>query len=146
MLFSQSDDPRTDEEDAVLAFGYLRDRALRIICDVVARHYGLKPAALRGPNKSRRAFHVRARRALVYVVRTRVGMSYPAIGEWMQQDHATVINAFTAAYREIGRDVEFAAEIAWIEREVALRAPPRPEEKEHGRGEETEEEARREEP
>lgn len=64
---------------------------MAVICEVVARRYGLTVEALRGHTREQPA--VRARQVAMRLCREMTDRSYPAIGRFFNRDHSTVMHA-----------------------------------------------------
>lgn len=94
-LTQQVDGSRVDRDgvDRVVAeFAQQREPSLEDIVGAAARHFGLRPAAVRGPSRQR---HVAlARGVAMYLVRELTSLSLERIGDFFGgRDHTTVLHA-----------------------------------------------------
>jgi chromosomal replication initiator protein len=99
-LSQQVEGSRVDREgvdrdgvDRVVAeFAQQREPSLEDIVGAAARHFGLRPAAVRGPSRQR---HVAlARGVAMYLARELTSLSFERIGEYFGgRDHTTVLHA-----------------------------------------------------
>lgn len=77
---------------------------------IVAREYGVAPAELTGPRRTR---SVAEARLMAYaLLRDTAGMSYPEIGQALGRDHTTVIHGVRSTARHIAGDAYAAAAFA----------------------------------
>ncbi len=83
---------REDVDDVVAEFAQQREPSLEGIVSAAARHFGLRPAAVRGPSRQR---HVAlARGVAMYLARELTPLSLERIGEYCGgRDHTTVLHA-----------------------------------------------------
>lgn len=87
-------------------------KAARIITES-ANHFGLTTADLTG--RDRHLTVVRARHIAMTIVRDKLGMSYPQIGELFGRDHTTVLTAVKFAVIERERSPAWADAFSEIE-------------------------------
>jgi chromosomal replication initiation ATPase DnaA len=76
----------------------------------------MNAAVLMGP--SREGPIVRARHALVWIARNRLGASYPNIGRYLARDHTTILHGARRAEILRAADPAFAAIVARVEFEL----------------------------
>jgi chromosomal replication initiator protein len=90
---------------------------------VVADFYGLHPRALKSRLRSQTV--VNARHVAIYLVRTRLGNSYPEIGRVFGRDHSTVLMAVRKieSWAKLGQEPRLFEDIKAIE--LRLEAPCR---------------------
>ena len=69
------------------------------IVKAVAKHYRITEAEIYGRTKPVRI--ARARQVAMYLIRTKLKLSYPRIGKFMGRDHTTVLSGRRAVARRI---------------------------------------------
>lgn len=98
--------------------------AIAIIIEAVAEEFGVPRAEILGDRRVARV--IAARHACCWLARNLTPMSYPAIARHMRRDHTTVMHSVHAAELRIGRDGQFAHQVATLHAELAARLSPTP--------------------
>lgn len=75
--------------------------AIHQICEQVARHFGYVTAE-EILSRDRHKSIAEARQLAIWLVRTKLGMSYPEIGREFKLDHTTCISSFRRVERATG--------------------------------------------
>lgn len=90
-----------------------RPPSIARIVSVTARHFGLEPAAILGPGRSRSL--ARARSLAMYLARLLTGRSFAVIGRaFAGRDHTTVMHGTRIAATRLADERGFAADAAVI--------------------------------
>lgn len=94
-------------------------RADWILC-VTADYFGLKAHAIM--SKRRTADVVQARQVVMYLIRTRLKLSYPRIGEILDRDHSSVMHG----YKKIQADMTEGSDCAGFISDITAILGPAP--------------------
>ena len=88
----------------------------RKISDIVAAHYGITHAEIRGD--SRRKMYITPRHVGMYLCVRHAGMSFPYTGRVFNRDHTTVLYGVERIERLCAACPEFAAEVAKLAKQI----------------------------
>lgn len=89
------------------------------IVDACAAEFGVPRQEMLSDR--RHANVVTARQAACWLARALTTLSYPVIARHLRRDHTTVMHSVQAAELRIGRDGQFAHQIATLQAELAAR-------------------------
>lgn len=92
------------------------------IVDAVAAEFRVPRADILSDRRQARV--VAARHAACWLARMLTSLSYPAIGRQMRRDHTTVMHSVHVAELRLGRDSQFAHQIAALQAELAPHLAP----------------------
>ena len=79
------------------------------ILNETARFYQIKPEDIKGISRSKNIAN--ARHVTAYLIRNLTSLSLPAIGEYLNRDHATVLASIKKIEKQISEDKEMSATI-----------------------------------
>ena len=92
--------------------------AIAAIRDCIESFYRLRPGALVGPSRRKKAAH--PRQIVMYFAREMTSKSLPDIGRFLGgRDHTTIIHGIRAVQKRIETDADFAEEVAFLRQRVA---------------------------
>jgi chromosomal replication initiator protein len=92
-----------------------RRPSLKQVSALVAKYYGLKPAALGSPSRRRQI--VLARAMAIYLGRTLCGASLKTLGKHFGgRDHSTALHNFRHVQRCLGQDAELTSTVDTLQR------------------------------
>ncbi len=93
------------------------DRDVKILVDIVTKHFELSPAEIRG--KSRKQTTVLARGICIFLCRDLLQLSFAKIGECFGgRDHSTIIHAYNNINQSATDDPSFAGNITELRRQL----------------------------
>ena len=80
------------------------------VCELIYRAVGGRAEGVRDlRSASQNSRDIRARQAVVWAARTKLGASFHEIGRALNRDHSTILYSFRVATRLIETDEEFGA-------------------------------------
>lgn len=92
--------------------------SMRDVLDAVAAEFEVPAAEIRGRRKTQRVAW--ARQAAMWMMRERLGVSFPRIGQLLRRDHSTVQHGVRAMAARIAADADVAQAMLRVQQRLGV--------------------------